>query len=286
MNGNDNANIASETLEVEALLLSRAYLYTLFHKVFGGYPSASLVDALVAPATLDVVEEYAADDATMAGLRRLLGGIAGEKGDGAVDPAALADELTGEYTRLFVGPGQPEAFPLESPYRTREATYFQENTVRVRAEYRARGLQPARLGHTPDDHVALECALMAELASRSLAAFRAGDAAELASTLRDAASFSAGHLGWIADFALACRRGTTARLYPQMAEALAAFVADDATFMAEAALWAEQMGESELVTACAAIERPAAFSAAESALGSLRAIRLLGLDENELVGAK
>lgn len=278
-----NGNIAHETLEVEALLLSRTYLYTLFHKLFGGYPTAELVEALVSPATLDVVEEYADDDASMAGLRRLLGSLAGEGRDAPIDASAFADDLTGEYTRLFVGPGQPEAFPLESPYRSHEATYFQENTVRVRAEYRARGLEPRRLGHTPDDHVALECALMSELADRSLAAFRSGDAAAFAASLRDAASFSSSHLSWADDFALACRRGKTARLYPQMAEALAAFVSDDATFMAEAALWAEQLGEGELAETASRVERPATFSAVTAAIERLRAVRLLGLEENELV---
>ena len=98
-----------ETLELEALLISRTYLYTLFHKVFGGYPSKELVEAILSSVTQNTVEEYAEGNATLTGLLGFLRQLSNS------DPEDFAQNLSGEYTRMFVGPGRPEVFPYESP---------------------------------------------------------------------------------------------------------------------------------------------------------------------------
>ena len=61
------------------------------------------------------------------------------------DRAALLDAARDEYTRLFVGPGALPAPTWESPDLTKEPTLFQENTLAVRAAYRAHGVEPKRL---------------------------------------------------------------------------------------------------------------------------------------------
>ncbi len=280
--------IAAETLQVEALLLSRTYLYTLFHKLLGGAPSGELLEVLTGETTCDVLDEYADNSPALVGAAAFFKGLCKR---GSWDAESFAREVTGEFNRLFVGPGRPEAFPLESPYRTGEATYFQENTVAVRGEYRRFGLEPKRAGHMPDDHVSLLCACMAELAERALGCLRSQDAAGLAASLRSQESFAAQHLSWLWDFAQAARRGKTARLYPQVVEALAEFVQVDRTFMGEAALWAENLEASGIGGAqdCTGFspelvaEKPEAFARVERELERLRAIRLVGLEENELV---
>lgn len=68
----DVVNMRRESIDLEALLLSRAYLYMLFHKLFGGTPDAAMVACVLSETTRDVVEEYAGDDPSMKGLGRFL----------------------------------------------------------------------------------------------------------------------------------------------------------------------------------------------------------------------
>lgn len=277
----DPNDARAEALELEGLLLSRAYLYTLFHKLLGAAPDAELLDVLLGEVTADVVDEYAADDETMRGLGRFLAALAARGGR-----AGLLDAAHDEYTRLFVGPGTLPAPTWESPYLSREMTLFQENTVAVRAAYRAHGLQPKRVQRVPDDHAALMCAYLARRAGEALGAFRAGDLAALSAELRDERAFVEGHMNtWLAAFAKSLRASKTAVLYPQAVEALAAFCAVDATFLAEAAYWAEgrAAGEGEQAEA-APVDFPevAAFAEVGDALASLEAVRPFGIEDYEL----
>ncbi len=277
----DPTDARAEALELEGLLLSRAYLHTLFHKLLGAAPDAEVLDVLLGEATADVVDEYAGDDDTMRGLGRFLAGLAARE-----DRAGLLDAARGEYTRLFVGPGALPAPTWESPYLSREMTLFQENTLAVRTAYRAHGLQPKRVQRVPDDHAALMCAYLARRAGEALSAFRRGDLAALSAELRDELAFVEGHMNtWLAAFAKSLRASKTAVLYPQLVEALAAFCAVDATFLAEAAYWAESRagGKAGPIGALPAdSSEAAAFAAVGEALASLKAARPFGIEDYEL----
>ena len=201
---------AGESVALEALLLARARLYALFHKLFGAAPDAAAIEALLGEATADAVDEYAEDDETMRGFGRFLSELAAVEGR-----AALLEAARDEYVRLLVGPGALPAIPWEAPYRTGEPTVFQEGTLAVRAAYRARGVQPKKLQRVPDDHVALECAFMALEARRSLAQLIACDVRALAAGLRAQQSFAVEHMaGWLGEYAKGLRRSATAVLYP------------------------------------------------------------------------
>lgn len=289
----DSAEIRAECMELESLLVARSYLYTLFHKLLGAAPDAEVLDVLLGEETADVVDEYAADDVTMSGLGRFLAECAARE-----DRENLLDAARDEYTRLFVGPAALPAPTWESPYRTGEATLFQENTLAVRAAYHSHGLQPKRLQRIPDDHVALMCGFMATVTQESLAALRYGQMDTLASGLRDQLAFASAHLiGWLDRFAAAVRTSNTAVLYPQLLEALAAFTAADATFMTEAAFWAEGLMGNEAggssgvasttnrLEVCSQLESPVAAALAKvgDALAALEAARPFGIEDNELV---
>ena len=116
-----------ESVALEALLLARARLYALFHKLFGAAPDAAVLEALLGGATADAVDEYAEDDETMRGFGRFLSELAAVEGR-----AALLEAARDEYVRLLVGPGALPAIPWEAPYRTGEPTVFQEGTLAVR----------------------------------------------------------------------------------------------------------------------------------------------------------
>ena len=271
-----NTDNAQDALQLEALLVSRRYLYELFHKLFGGAPDAALIEALLADVTADVFDEFASDgDDAMSAIGGFLAALRSE------DAVALLDRAHDEYTRIFVGPAALPASPYESPYTgAHDMSLFQENTLAVRAIYHASGLRVRREQAVPDDHVALMCAYLAELSRRALAAFRAGDAAELAAQLREAGSFAEAHLAsWVGVFAQSVRNskaGAAAVMYPQLLEALAAFVRTDVGFTVEAAYWAQgqKLGASS----------PAAeLAPAYEALDRLEAIRPFGIQDNELV---
>lgn len=276
---------AGESVALEALLLARARLYALFHKLFGAAPDAAAIEALLGEATADAVDEYAEDDETMRGFGRFLSELAVE------GRAALLEAARDEHVRLLVGPGALPAIPWEAPYRTGEPTVFQEGTLAVRAAYRARGVQPGKMQRVPDDHVALECAFMALEARRSLAQLIACDVRALAAGLRAQQSFAVEHMaGWLGEYAKGLRRSATAVLYPQAAEALAAFVALDATFLAEAALWAEEVSASgekfEALGAVAGSPEAQMFAAAEEALAALEQTRPFGIEDYELAACE
>lgn len=266
-----------DALQLQALLVSRAYLYTLFNRLFGGTPNAELLEVLKSGMTADVVEEFSADSPELGALMGFLKGLREQ------DAASLLDAAKDEYTRIFIGPANLPASPYESPYTgAHDMALFQENTVAVRREYRAQGLQARRVQAVPDDHVALMCAFMAELGKRSLALFRAGVFVECAAGLRMQLSFEKRHLEhWLPVFATSVRNskaGASAVLYPQMIEALSVFVKTDVGFLAESAFWIEsQLGAGERSDA------PAELAAAEAALAKLEGIRPFGIQDNELV---
>ena len=208
----------------------------------------------------------------------------------AAEEARTAAEVAEEYTRLFIGPGELPCQPMESPYRTKDAAVFQENTLAVRAIFREHGLQLARLMRIPDDHIATMCGFMAHEAERSLAELRAGNVGALAVSLRGEEAFVRDHmLTWVADFARCARRPQPAVLYPQMIEALAAFVRNDAVLLSEAACWAEEARDvcGEMIPGGlgALPDSPEAAACAEvsDALATLVRLHPFGVEDHELV---
>ena len=267
--------IAEEALELEALLVARAYLYELFHKCFGGTPNQGLLDALTSDVTLSIVDEYADDNPSMAGL------IAFLKERGTIERDQLLDHARDEYTRIFVGPVNLPASPYESPYiGAHDTSLFQENTLAVRKLYHSRGYRVCKEQRVPDDHVSIMCHFLALQAGRALETFESGDATEFAANMRSQSAFVETHLAnWLGTFAESVRNskaGAAAVLYPQLLEALAAFVNSDSVFLKEAAYWAEQ-------TDGALFAMSRHFGMARESLERLRSIRLFGLEDNELV---
>lgn len=272
--------------DVESLLISRAYMYTLFHKLFGGSATEELLGVLMSDDTLEFVGLYAEDNETMRGFSRFIASLR------ECDLGRLADKAGDEYTRLLVGPGRPEVLPWESPYRTDDASFFQENTLEVRRIFSESGFVAKRSGHVPDDHVSLLCAFAAESAKSLRALVRDRDLPALSMALRAQEAFVEQHMvNWLDSFALCARKASSAVLIPQTAEALDAFVRIDAEFLAQTAYWSESLASDDRLPSldaglsCDAEERSCEqgdFSCAEAALGRLDAVRLFALEENEL----
>lgn len=265
--------VVPDALALRALLISRASLYALFHKLLGGVPDEGVLEELLNDSVADMVDEYAEDD-VMRGLGAFLRQL------GSRDPGELLDAARDEYTRTFIGPAELPAPPTEAPYLTHDAAVFQESTLAVRAWYRKRGMLPRRYLRVPDDHVAIMCCFMARLAEASLDAASDGDAAKLGELLADQQSFATRHLAdWLPEYAKALRRSKTAVLYPQSIEALSAFVMADVAFAASASAWLSETNGDGLA---ACLEEPESFACARETLRRIWALRPFGIEDNEL----
>lgn len=80
------------------------------------------------------------------------------------DPADVRDELTTEYTRVFVGP-RPPVLAHETYYRE-DKDFLGEGLAEVQASYSAAGWSPPDEYPEEDDHVAVELAFLRYLVSR------------------------------------------------------------------------------------------------------------------------
>lgn len=287
----------SEAEGAAELLAARAWLYELAHKCFGGEPDEVLLAELLGPHTSAAVSAYAQDCEQMAGLAKLLDGLA------AQDAAEVLDAARDEFTRMFEGPGALPAPPYRAPYTgSRDAALFQEATLDVRALYRAQGLRMRREQAVPDDHVAALLDFAARRAAALFDAFVSGDAG-FADAARSQHEMVEGYLAdWLGEYARLVRNsraGSQAVLHPQLLEAIAAFAQMDCVFLGEVAYWFEQVaglgrkpeGESaakeavddKRVAACVA-SACGTGGAAElrEAARQLSWLRLAGLADNEL----
>jgi TorA maturation chaperone TorD len=143
-------------------------------------------------------------------------------------------KLENGFTRLFVGPNQPEASPWESYYLGGDGTLFQRITLEVRNVYRAQGLLPAAYPHVADDHIAIELDYLARLAQRAEMSWAAGDGAAVPIALAASVEFLREHLTkWAPSFASSVAASKYADFYRETATALVTFLPIDLAALAE-----------------------------------------------------
>jgi TorA maturation chaperone TorD len=80
----------------------------------------------------------------------------------------IFDALRSDYTRLFIGPGQPLAPPWESVHVNITGLTFQEETLDVRRWYARADLEFEKIHNEPDDHIGIELAFISHLATRAI----------------------------------------------------------------------------------------------------------------------
>lgn len=89
------------------------------------------------------------------------------------------DSFDGVYDdcmRLLVGPGKPLASPWESVYNEASpGLIFQQETLDVRSDYKALGLQVENIMHEPDDSIAYEMEFVSVLCGKAVEALEAGN---------------------------------------------------------------------------------------------------------------
>lgn len=275
-----------ELLSIKALLISRMYLYEMFHKVMGGRPTRELCSALASPETLDAVDEYCGHSEAFRELKSLLLSL-GESLDEPDRFEEFLGSVQDEYTRLYVGPGQIKAHPFETVFKERQPILFSTNTLAVRQAYAAYGYESAYRGRLPEDHVSIMCTFMSKLAEKTYGACADRRWSEVMELLEFQQTFAIEHMAsWLTDFSRLQDKEERASFYPRLSEALSDFVGIDVGFLAEAHAWVKDQVQSGFDGSEGAISgddsEPEAFAAVEHAFAKLREVRLLGLEENEL----
>lgn len=171
------------------LMGDRALAYRFLSRAFRTAPDAAFVAAL-----RDAAANRPADDPLAPFFAELASADA--SGD-----EALRIDLAADYNRLFLGMGPHPAPPYESVYTSPEGLLMQDARDEVLAAYRDQGLDAPDNFNLPEDHLALECAFVAELAARTAAACERGDREAVEELIAFQRAFVEEHLAaWIPAF--------------------------------------------------------------------------------------
>jgi len=140
----------------------------------------------------------AANDKMKSGLDRLVNCTDYLK---KLPTSQASQEIQLEFTRLFIGPGQPIAPPWESIYRTPEKLLFGWPALQVREAYRLEGFEIKCKYQMPEDHMGLELMFLAS-ASDALAKTISNDnQSTIPLMIERHVDFISNHpLTWIEDF--------------------------------------------------------------------------------------
>lgn len=233
-----------EERAIEALgmrLANRAYLYRIFHIVFGAEPSKEELSVLGSKETVDAAE-YLADACRSEELHDaavLFSSLADKAADGD-----YIESMKSGFTKLFLVPGASYVHPWESPYIGKETMLFQESTLDVRHRYAEYDFIAVEFGRFPEDHVSMMLDFLARLGSRAFDEFEAGRDGEVERILSSQKDFVTTHLlNWFADFhAALCERDETG-VYSQLASALQEFLLLDVQFVDTALSEIDAMGQ-------------------------------------------
>ena len=226
-------------------LARRAYLYSLFHVVFGGEPTEETLERLFGAESLDGLSAALSDDADGAldAFARKLSRVREDFDD---DKAATASSLRSDYTALFEIPGAAYAHPWESSYIGDGKMVFQESTLDVRSFYHEAGFKLQAEKRFPDDHIAAMMDYLGRTGQRAYDAFADGLDADAARELARARRFIESHvLTWVDAFAEAVAEHDARGFYASAAQAMASFSRADAARAEELARDIESLSAEE-----------------------------------------
>lgn len=229
-------------------LARRAYLYSMFHLVFGSEPAPEALQGIFSTQTREALEFadglLAQGDLAETGSTQLAdtGCTLGEwvrkaamrvaSGTERLGDPAFLEDMKSDYARLLQMPGESYVHPWESPYVGKEGMIFQESTLDVRSFYHEAGFKLAAEKRFPDDHIG---AMMDYLGHQALAAYEAfadGDDAAAAQLLSVQRDFLRKHvLSWVDAFAAKMVQNDSHGCYGALAAAMAAFARGDEAWL-------------------------------------------------------
>lgn len=171
-------------------LFGEALLFNLLGKLIYTLPDRDFLQSLYDHEVFSEAPFAAGQPDISAGLKML--NQWGQQPNGISQE--MIQDLNVDNTRLFVGLGRVLAPVWESVHFTEERLVFQESTLDVRRWYQRFGLEPENLHKEPDDHIALEMAFIAHLASLAVQALDIGDREQCEKLLQAQREFCSAHL--------------------------------------------------------------------------------------------
>ena len=127
----------------------------------------------------------ALDPSTVKGLDHLLA---------CVEARESALTIRRDHSRLYGRAAAAKVSPYESVHRGRDGLVFDDETLVVRAAYRALSLHAPRLNREPDDHIGLELNFMAQTCDKALEALDADRPSEATQYIAVGSRFFEKHL--------------------------------------------------------------------------------------------
>jgi TorA maturation chaperone TorD len=135
------------------------------------------------------------------------------------------EDLTVEYTRLFLGPFEIKAPPYGSLYLDGEKKVMGDSTMEVIRFYEDAGLSRSKDCRDLPDHIAVELEFMSYLIYQETAALEKSDFVTSLEMIKKQESFLDRFLGlWIVPFCGRIKETTDNRFYAALADCASIFV--------------------------------------------------------------
>ncbi len=180
---------------IAALLAMRESMYWAFHRIFGGHPTADMLEELSSNDFLSIIDRCSddgSDEFARSKEQILAYASAGQE---------ALDDLERNYMVLLIGPGAPKAPAWEANYVAVEGMLLQESTLKVRYSYTELGYLPKEYQKVSDDHIAIMMDFMSKVSAEAREAFDADDADQLYTLLEVQRRFINEHLlNWVPDW--------------------------------------------------------------------------------------
>jgi len=213
---------------IKLILEGRAYLFSLFHTVFGAEPTADMFQAITGPYSLQAIRLFDSEESPAAAhLVEVLESCRD------MDEKKLS-QLKGEYMHLFIGPEKLISGPWESVYTSRERALFQESTLAVRNWYRRYNYLPTGYPRVDDDHISIMMHFL-ELTTREAAKhLEDGEPVPSREILKGQQEFMKNHLlNWIDKYVLDMQKSARKDFYPAFTSAAAEYLHYDYNVVGE-----------------------------------------------------
>ena len=196
--------------EMAGMAIERNGLYRLLAAVFREEIALDLLVYILKPSYLEKLAETGVDVTALSAL---------------TPDTALQEQLSLEYSRLFIGPGKHVA-PYESVHRGGEgATLWGPETSALKRFIEHCGFVYDEQYHDLPDHISIELELMGHLTNTEAEAWSEGDTQLATNSIGLQKEFLSRHLAnWTKPFANRVTEMAESHFYPQMANLIHNFV--------------------------------------------------------------
>lgn len=182
-----------EKHEILNLLEARVELYNVLRHYFYYGPTAEVLHTF--QQLVRLTEQDSSQGLSGEGLSVLIAAF-----PETTEIPVLAERLNIEFTRLHIGPSTAPVSLYESMYGLSSGMLMGETTIAVRKDYLTTGHINGKLGHIPEDHLAVELDYMFCLSQEILQHVQEDNTEKATSIMEEQRGFLQRHvLNWVPD---------------------------------------------------------------------------------------